>query len=60
MLGEHLGEFRRKLTGQRLRPTEDGSPKVETSFEITGAILGLDATMWGTSWSIVRRMGRCG
>jgi hypothetical protein len=57
MLGEKLGEFRGKVTGQRILPAEDGNPKVETSFEIMGTMLGLEATMMGTYWSMVRPDG---
>ncbi|MBI4530954.1 MAG: hypothetical protein HY709_05465 [Candidatus Latescibacteria bacterium] len=57
MLGEKLGEFRGKVTGQRVLPPDSSGPKVETSFEISGTILGVEATMMGTYWSIVRPDG---
>jgi len=57
MLGEKLGEFRGKVTGQRVLPPDGSGPKVETSFEISGTILGVEATMMGTYWSIVRPDG---
>jgi hypothetical protein len=57
MLGEKLGEFRGKITGQRVLPAVEGRPTMETSFEISGTILGLPATMMGTYWSIVRPDG---
>jgi hypothetical protein len=60
MLGEKLGELRGKVTGQRVLPTDGPNPKVETSFEISGALLGVDATMLGTYWSVVRPDGRIG
>jgi hypothetical protein len=44
MLGEQLGEFRGKVTGQRVLPAEGSRPKVETSFEISGTILGVGAS----------------
>ncbi|MBI4822396.1 MAG: hypothetical protein HY791_39415 [Deltaproteobacteria bacterium] len=44
MLGEKLGNERGKITGRRV--LTDG--KVETSFEASGTILGLEATEFGT------------
>jgi hypothetical protein len=57
MLGKKLGELRGKVTGQRILPPEGANPKCETSFEISGTILGVQATMMGTYWSIVRQDG---
>jgi len=57
MLGEKLGELHGKLTGQRILPPEGANPKCETSFEISGTILGVEITMMGTYWSIVRQDG---
>src|SRR5262245_41565210 len=57
MLGDKLGEFRGKVTGQRILPAEGSSPKVETSFEVSGTILGIEATLMGTYWSAVRSDG---
>ena len=57
MLGEKLGEFRGKVTGQRVLPADGSSPRVETSFEINGTLLGIEATMMGTYWSAVRPDG---
>jgi hypothetical protein len=57
MLGEKLGEFRGKITGQRVLPAVEGQPTMETSFEISGTILDFPATMMGTYWSIVRPDG---
>jgi hypothetical protein len=57
MLGEKLGEFQGKVTGQRIRPAEGANPKTETSFEISGTLLGIDATMMGTYWTTVRSDG---
>ena len=51
MLGDKLGEMRGKITGQRVLPSGDHSPKVETSFKISGTILEIEATMMGTYWS---------
>jgi len=57
MLGEKLGEFQGKITGQRVLPADGPGPKVETSFEISGTMLGIEATMMGTYWSTVRPDG---
>jgi hypothetical protein len=57
MLGEKLGEFQGKITGQRVLPPDGSGPKVETSFEISGTILGIQATMMGTYWATVRPDG---
>lgn len=57
MLGEKLGEFQGKVTGQRILPPDGSSPKVETSFEIHGTVLGIEATMMGTYWAAVRPDG---
>lgn len=42
MLGEKIGEVSGKQTGQRVLPSEGGAPKVETSFQSTGKLLGVD------------------
>ena len=57
MLGEKLGELQGKVTGQRVLSSEGAGPKMETSFEIRGAILGVEAAMLGTYWSTVRPDG---
>lgn len=57
MLGEMIGEFRGKVTGNRVLPSEGQAPKVETSFQQSGKILGVEATDMGTYWSAVRAGG---
>ena len=57
MIGEGLGTLKGKVTGQRVLPSQGSAPKVETSFEISGTLLGTDATMMGTYWSMVRPDG---
>ena len=56
MLGEQLSELR-QVTGQRVLPAVEGCPTLETSFEISGTILGINATMMGTYWSTTRPDG---
>jgi len=41
MLGEKVGEFRGKITGQRVLPPEGARPKFETTVEIRGTLLGV-------------------
>jgi hypothetical protein len=53
MLGEKIGSFQGKVTGQRVLPPEGGRAKFETSVEITGTILGVANRGIGTYWSMV-------
>ena len=42
MLGEKIGEISGKITMQRVLPNLGGDPKMETSFQATGAVLDTD------------------
>ena len=57
MLGEKIGEEMGKMIGQRVLPSEGGPPKVETSFQQMGKILGVDETDIGTYESVMRPDG---
>ena len=57
MLGEKLGEMHGKITSQRVLPADGDRPRVETSFEISGALLATDMTLMGTYSSVVRADG---
>ncbi len=57
MLGDKIGESKGKVTSQRVLPSPNGSPKMETSFQATGKLLGVDATETGTYWSALRPDG---
>lgn len=57
MLGEMIGESRGKVTGNRVLPSEGQAPKVETSFQESGKILGVEVTDMGTYWSVARAVG---
>jgi hypothetical protein len=57
MLGEKLGELEGKISGQRVLPPEGKNPKCETSFEISGDLLGVQVSLMGTYWSIIREDG---
>lgn len=57
MLGEMIGETRGKVTGNRVMPSEGHAPKVETSFQESGKLLGVEITDMGTYFSVVRAVG---
>src|SRR3954462_2021525 len=48
MLGEKIGEISGKITIQRVLPNLGGDPKMETSFQATGSVLGTDIKDTGT------------
>ena len=56
LLGEKIGEVSGRVTGQRVLPSA-GRPRVETTFETTGALYGRDVVFTGTYWSEVRPDG---
>jgi|SRR3972149_5414107 len=60
MLGEMIGETQGKITGNRVLPSDGQAPKVESSFQDSGKILGVEITNIGTYWSIVRGGGLYG
>jgi hypothetical protein len=57
MLGEKIGEASGKVTTRRVLANPGGGPKMETSFESAGKLLGVEATETGTYWSAVRPDG---
>jgi len=57
MLGEKVGESTGKVTSQRVLPNPGGGPKMETSFQANGKLLGVDETETGTYWAVVRSDG---
>ena len=57
MLGEKVGDFWGKLTGQRVLQSDGLVPKFETSAEVSGTILGVEATIMATYWSVLRPDG---
>ena len=57
MLGEKIGGESGKVTSQRVLPNPGGGPKVETSFQASGTLLGTHHTTTGTYWSVVRPDG---
>lgn len=57
MLGEKIGESSGKVTSRRVLPNPGGGPKMETSFEASGRLLGVEETETGTYWSALRPDG---
>ncbi len=57
MQGDKVGEAAGKVTIRRVLSNPHGAPKMETSFEQSGKVLGVDVTENGTYWSIVRPDG---
>jgi hypothetical protein len=57
MLGEQIGEESGKVTGRRVLANPGGGPKMETSFEASGKLLGVSFHENGTYWSALRPDG---
>lgn len=57
MLGERIGGDKGKVTLQRVLPNPDGPPRVETSFQSAGSLLGVDSTELGTYVATMRADG---
>ena len=57
MLGEQIGEGRGKSTTQRVLPNPGGGPKIETSFQSSGSLLGVASTETGTYVTVARPDG---
>ena len=57
MQGEKIGEASGKVTTRRVLANPGGGPKMETSFEASGRLLGVEGTETGTYWSVVRPDG---
>src|SRR5216110_24419 len=57
MLGEKIGGTSGKISSQRVLPNPGGGPKMETSFQANGSLLGTNVTETGTYWSVVRPDG---
>lgn len=56
MLGEKIAETKGKVTNTRVLETSP-QPKVETTFESTGKILGIEGKEVGTYWSVMQPSG---
>lgn len=57
MLGERLGDELGQITGQRVLPTENGAPVVETTVESHGTLLGEQITDIATYRAVGRPDG---
>ena len=57
MLGEKIGTESGKVTSRRVLANQGGGPKMETSFEAGGTLLGVATTGTGTYWSVLRPDG---
>ena len=57
MQGEKVGESTGRVSSRRVLPNPDGGPKMETSFEAGGELLGVGETETGTYWSVFRPDG---
>jgi hypothetical protein len=57
MQGEKIVEESGKVTSQRVLPNPGGGPKMETSFQASGTLLGVPYKATGTYSSIVRPDG---
>jgi len=57
MQGDKIGESSGRVTSQRVLPNPGGGPKMETSFQATGKLLGVEETETGTYCSVVRPAG---
>jgi len=57
MQGEKIGESIGKVTSRRVLANPGGGPKMETTFEASARVLGVEATETGTYWSVVRPDG---
>ncbi len=54
LLGDKIGEESGKVVGNRVLSVDPPGPKVETSVQQTGKLLGHETTTWVTYWSIPR------
>ena len=57
MLGEQIGEFQGKVIGQRVLPFEGPIPKMETTVEFSGPLVGIQSTTTVTYVTIPRADG---
>jgi len=57
MLGEKIGEMSGKISSQRVLANPGGGPKMETSFQANGSLLGTDVKETGTYCTVVRPDG---
>ncbi len=57
MQGDKISESSGKVTSRRVLPNPGGGPAMETSFEASGRLLGVEETETGTYSSVARPDG---
>lgn len=57
MQGEKISEGSGKVTSQRVLPNPSGGPKMETTFQSKGKLLGVEQTETGTYCAVMRPDG---
>lgn len=57
MLGDKIREATGKVTSQKVLPNPGGGPKMETTVEVGGTLLGIEVRETVTYWSAVRPDG---
>lgn len=57
MLGDKIGEATGRVTCTRVLPNPGGGPRMETSFEASGRVLGVEEREVGTYCAVVRPDG---
>jgi len=57
MLGEKIGGISGKITSQRVLPNLGGAPRMESSFQASGSICGVEIKDTGTYRTVVRPDG---
>lgn len=57
MLGERIGEGSGKVVLQRVLPNPGGPPKMETTFQQTGTLMGVSTRENGTYHAVLRQDG---
>lgn len=57
MQGDKICEYSGKITSRRVLANPGGGPKMETSQELRGKLLGVNTTENSTYWSVVRPDG---
>ena len=57
MIGEKIQEVSGKVTGTRVVPSETDIPRVETSFQGQGRLLGVETTEFGSYTAVLRPGG---
>src|SRR5438094_8488021 len=57
MLIEKIGKMSCKMKSQRVLSNVGGGPKMETSIQANGSLLGTNVRETGTYWTVVRQDG---